>query len=301
MISVTEIILIIIGFIALVLGYFIPAGKGDGHLDPDEVDEMVQEGLDRSLNNSVRRTIDGMARDAVAEAVDDNRLDLSRISNEKVQEISEYAGTVLDDIKKNHDEVVFMYDMLNDKHKNLTNTVTEITRKAEDAKQTVRDAELTARDARDAAATLDAAAARARIAAETAPHMENRGDRPIIPVGVSGDKPGDEEEISTQAVPQAAEADEKLDDNGFAVLAPPVEEISETIPEAPVKTANTPNTAKQTVRRKADEPMSQNRQILEMHNAGKSNMVIARELGLGIGEVRLVIDLSKKQMKQKEG
>ena len=36
-------------------------------------------------------------------------------------------------------------------------------------------------------------------------------------------------------------------------------------------------------------------QEFEMHKAGKSNMVIARELGLGIGEVRLVIDLSNKQ------
>ena len=36
-----------------------------------------------------------------------------------------------------------------------------------------------------------------------------------------------------------------------------------------------------------------NDRILEMHKAGKSNMSIARELGLGIGEVKLVIDLFK--------
>ena len=36
-----------------------------------------------------------------------------------------------------------------------------------------------------------------------------------------------------------------------------------------------------------------NDRILEMHKAGKSNMAIARELGLGIGEVKLVIDLFK--------
>ena len=34
-----------------------------------------------------------------------------------------------------------------------------------------------------------------------------------------------------------------------------------------------------------------NEKILELHKAGKSNMAIARELGLGIGEVKLVIDL----------
>ena len=34
-----------------------------------------------------------------------------------------------------------------------------------------------------------------------------------------------------------------------------------------------------------------NERILELHGAGKSNMAIAKELGLGIGEVKLVIDL----------
>ena len=36
-----------------------------------------------------------------------------------------------------------------------------------------------------------------------------------------------------------------------------------------------------------------NEQILELHNQGKSNMIIAKELGLGVGEVKLVIDLFK--------
>ena len=49
----------------------------------------------------------------------------------------------------------------------------------------------------------------------------------------------------------------------------------------------------------ANDPISQNKQIIEMHKAGKSNMVIARELGLGIGEVKLVIDLSNKHRKVK--
>ena len=37
--------------------------------------------------------------------------------------------------------------------------------------------------------------------------------------------------------------------------------------------------------------INSNERILELHKAGKSNMAIARELGLGLGEVKLVIDL----------
>ena len=34
-----------------------------------------------------------------------------------------------------------------------------------------------------------------------------------------------------------------------------------------------------------------NDRILELHKKGKSNIAIAKELGLGVGEVNLVIDL----------
>ncbi len=40
-----------------------------------------------------------------------------------------------------------------------------------------------------------------------------------------------------------------------------------------------------------DNGRNSNERILELHKAGKSNMAIAKELGLGIGEVKLVIDL----------
>ena len=34
-----------------------------------------------------------------------------------------------------------------------------------------------------------------------------------------------------------------------------------------------------------------NEEILRLHKEGKSNVAIAKELGLGVGEVKLVIDL----------
>ena len=41
-----------------------------------------------------------------------------------------------------------------------------------------------------------------------------------------------------------------------------------------------------------DSNMGNNKsQILKLHEEGKSNMAIAKSLGLGIGEVKLIIDL----------
>ena len=41
--------------------------------------------------------------------------------------------------------------------------------------------------------------------------------------------------------------------------------------------------------------LNNNEKILKLHKQGKSNMAIAKELGLGIGEVKLVIDLFEKK------
>ena len=155
MISITEIVLIVAGFAAIILGYLLPAGK-----ELDEEDKMLME---REIRELVRRevedqkeTIEDMVDDTVENSLDRTERAMERISNEKLSAIGEYSDTVINDIHKNHDEVMFMYDMLNDKHKNLTNVVTEVTKKADEAKQVVRDAEATAREAQEATSSLKA-------------------------------------------------------------------------------------------------------------------------------------------------
>jgi hypothetical protein len=50
----------------------------------------------------------------------------------------------------------------------------------------------------------------------------------------------------------------------------------------------------------AGEQARQNNKIMEMHEAGKSNISIARELGLGVGEVGLVIELAQKNKRKRQ-
>ncbi len=153
MISITEIVLIVAGFAAIIIGYLLPASK-----EMDEEDKMLME---REIRELVRREVEDQ-KETIANMVDDtvdNSLDrteraMERISNEKLSAIGEYSDTVINDIHKNHDEVMFMYDMLNDKHKNLTNVVSEVSKKTDEAKQAVRDAEVTAREAQQASSNL---------------------------------------------------------------------------------------------------------------------------------------------------
>ncbi len=325
MISITEIVLIVAGFAAIIIGYLLPAGK-----EMDEEDKMLME---REIRELVRRevedqkeTIDDMVEDSVENSLDRTERAMERISNEKLSAIGEYSDTVINDIHKNHDEVMFMYDMLNDKHKNLTSVVSEVTKKADEAKQVVRDAEATAKEAQEAsnllAATDEKSNVRAILLDEAddklsgirIPYKEKK--QVVTPEPVPEPK---EEEISTGNI-ESGYVDEKhvrelkgLDQIGAKVLDK--EEISaahvigNTVSPEPVSSKVVPITEAVRVEGKsknpdksmqeltANDPVSQNKQIIEMHKAGKSNMVIARELGLGIGEVKLVIDLSNKHRK----
>lgn len=54
----------------------------------------------------------------------DNRM--SQVSNDKIMGISEYSDQVIEKIEKNHDEVVFLYDMMNEKQEEVKKLVQEI-------------------------------------------------------------------------------------------------------------------------------------------------------------------------------
>ena len=51
---------------------------------------------------------------------------LSRLSNEKIMAVSEYSDQILEKINRNHEEVVFLYNMLNNKENELKETLKEI-------------------------------------------------------------------------------------------------------------------------------------------------------------------------------
>ena len=114
MISVTEIILIAVGILAVILGYLIPAGSekmndADLSMNEQKVSEMVR----RAIQNS-QGQIDDMLDDCMEDAINKAERAMDRVTNEKMSAISEYSDTVMNDIHRNHDEVMFMYDMLND-------------------------------------------------------------------------------------------------------------------------------------------------------------------------------------------
>ena len=48
------------------------------------------------------------------------------MSARKMNEMNEYSETILGEINRNHNEVMFLYDMLNEKKKEINNTVRDL-------------------------------------------------------------------------------------------------------------------------------------------------------------------------------
>ena len=201
--EIIEVILLVVGGIIFVASFVIPEKKNEvskqtKEIAKDEISAMVNQEME-----NVRTHVDDVVEEAVTYAMEKTERSLERISNEKIMAVNEYSETVLSEIHKNHEEAMFLYDMLNSKHTNIKNTVSEVNRTMKEAEKTV--------------------------------------------TVIQNQQP--EEQIKEQ----------------------PEEEK--------------PNLQDE------DKSNNNNERILALYNQGKSKVAIAKELGLGVGEVKLVVDL----------
>ena len=281
--GIMEIVLIVLGVIVFVGSFLLPAGKKTDSESSSQIsEELIHEMVEKEMEGA-KTQIGDIVDETIIYAMEKTERSMDRLTNEKMLAVNEYSDTVLDEINKNHKEVVFLYDMLNDKHENLKSTVSEAAKMAGEVKQTVKDAEILAKEVESSVAKE----MEIQMAEANPPEPEFT---PIKAQKVELIYPMPELE-EVQSVPVTQETGEA---RIVEPLKTAVTKASEQTNEAdrgtdadPVSTAAT----EVEVTLNADEKRNNNDRILEMHNAGRSNMAIAKELGLGIGEVKLVIDL----------
>lgn len=109
-------------------------------LSPSELNKIAELSKDE-----LGRIIDGALSDAsskVEEAIQ-TQIDasseqveraLEKETNEKIMAISEYSDTVMENMNKTHNEIMFLYNMLNDKHAELTGLATDLQKIAANVK-----------------------------------------------------------------------------------------------------------------------------------------------------------------------
>ena len=75
---------------------------------------------------TVRSQMQDKMYETSEDALEKAERSLERLTNEKIMAVSEYSDTVLQEIHKNHEEAMFLYDMLNNKHANIKDTVSKM-------------------------------------------------------------------------------------------------------------------------------------------------------------------------------
>lgn len=247
-----EIFLLAAGGIIFVVSFILPKSReevsaGTKELAREEIKTLVTQEMD-----GIRSHVDDVVGEAVEYAVEKTERSLERLTNEKIMAVNEYSDTVLQEIHKNHEEVMFLYDMLNSKHANLKNTVSEINK-------TVKEAEETKKEAEAVVNTFQ------KLNPEKVVVSMQNLDYAEAEVAESGKQ--------AQEIADILEA---------AVAIGSVDNEEE---QSSVDNSRTQN--------EDEKSRGSNERILELYKQGKSDVAIAKELGRGVGEVKLVIGLYK--------
>lgn len=191
-----EIVLLIIGFIILVISFILPESKGNNPMESKKDIEKEIHDLVESEMNQVRNRVDDVVNEAMDYAMEKTEKNLEKICTEKIMAVSDYSDTVLEDIHKNHEEAMFLYDVLNAKHSNLKEVAEEVDQKVKEAEEASNIAMQATRDARTVT----------EIASTVAPMFQHLEDIPKVeePAKVIGNY----EESNISEITQSSEPSE---------------------------------------------------------------------------------------------
>ena len=267
-----EIALLIGGAVIFVLSFIIPVNKQE---TSDDIKDMITDEVRSKVKGEIddlRSHIDNVVDEAIEYAQEKTERSLERISNEKIMAVNEYSDTVLDEINKNHKEVMFLYDMLNNKHDDLISTVSEASAVAKTVKENAEAAAEAAEAAHESTKEAEAAVSSFKsLAPETVD---------VSPIGTKT-----EGNIS-DAVKQekSPEGEPKVRTLKWAEFA--IEQADEDLEQ---KGITLPDPSSLSDENKSEQTLQE--QVIALHKLGQSDVEIARSLGMGVGEVSLIIGL----------
>ncbi len=206
-----EVVLILIGIAAIAVSYFISEKASEERLREAARQLVLGEDSKTALENQTRETVRNILEDMTEDIAGRAERELEKLSNEKIMSVHDYSDTVLEEINKSHNEVMFLYSMLDGKDKELKDTVREV----QNMVKTVK-----------------------RLKEET--------------------------EVSEE------------------ILTDKARFVSEEIQ---------PEELQMLLDSESEDVTNNNERILKLYREGRTVLEIAKELGLGTGEVKLVIDL----------
>ena len=270
-----EIALLTIGLIVIVAS-FVFSSKSDG----DTMHNVKDVTFTDKQKEDIKKQIMDILDEQIENVKDQTEISLDKLSNQKMLEMNEYSDTILQEINRNHNEVMFLYDMLNEKKKEINNTVRDmnVTKKEIEKSKTVPKKQTVIDSIKDMSEDTGGFMASEELLREEQKDVDTRKKDILNQLDAVVEAVSDDVSADLEAV-------EKKPKKRTSTGRTAAKRMKETVKKETLREDNRDP--------KAFETGNNNEKILQLSKEGKSNVEIAKELGLGIGEVKLVIDLFK--------
>lgn len=277
-----EIIILIAGLIFLVASFFFGGKGAAASVDVNAEIRKIKEAAvlhENEVRDRVKSLVENECDTAVADAQDK----LSKVSNDKIIAMDEYASQVLEKIENNNQAVVFLYDMLQKKDDEMKSTMNKMEQTRRENKELFdRLEELKQAKARVSSRNAAKQGARSAESVVGAKAEETSAAKQTRPKPATGRQTAamlnEKQTVIRNEIPQGVRELEHTQAGGLTeavALSQEVEQGTET--EGGGLAGG----------------QEENRQelVLAMYRKHKSVKEISKRLSMGQGEVKLIINL----------
>ena len=309
--TIVEIILLAGGVGVFIASYFV--GNKKEEKDKEEVVVHNTE-LSEEDKAKIQEQVDGIISEKMEDVSERTEAKMDKISNTKMLELNDYAETIMNEINRNHNETVFLYDMLNEKAKEVKNTVKDVNIAKKEVNR-IAAQQVNESTPKPAENNSDDNTVKQQEKVKT-PVKNNAGLNNQIDSSLYSNinKTTDGGNDYGYKAPEASKdlAKERLMEIVKSASKTAAKSTSKTTTaKAATKTASKPrkSTAKKPANQAGelvkmasapkaedivagfDENMTNNERIVELSRQGIGNKEIAKVLNIELGEVKLIVDL----------
>lgn len=290
------ILCMIVGVALIGASFIIKEGSGVDSREKEKIAEEIRVKAlsDESLKKVMTKVekdftdkLSGIAEDKLVSSTDH----MSEITNNKMLAINEMSGQLIEKIEQNHKEVIFLYDMLNEKSDNLKDFSAKIDGLRKELESEEKRIKALNHDLDDKIVKLKEV--RQTVITKPAKAVSVQQDRSgTVPTGIEQVKATSE--ILNNVVPTQAKALVQMQKKEQEAMAQNTDKqtLSKEEKSTEASSAHVKNQVVEAeVKADMKAELSTNDKILLMKEEGKSVLEISKALGIGQGEVQLILGL----------
>jgi len=270
-----EIALIVIGCVLVVISFFVTEKISDNinNYDGSSIQPLWGEKEETTIKDRVKDIVSDKSEELI-DTVEDR---LCHISNEKIIEFKEYSDQVLEKINEEHKQLVFLYNMLNKKQEEMKVLCNELDIRYVKLSDGINKVIDNNEESKDSVSDTTG-----KQKQNKTPNTKNSGvKKDDTHVDVLRNNSSSKEQTDKIITPEN-------DDTKSSVVKKNVSSVkSSTNNESKKQSSSKSKTDK------SKAGPDRNERILSLWEQGKTVLEISKQLGIGQGEAKLVIDLFK--------